>query len=305
MTPRGKQIRLFYTTGQHNGVIRADLFGWTGYVYSAPRSAMHLLEQDVDALEAGVYFLLSRSDEQNEVYRVYVGETMNGMARMNDHVKKKDFWDTVVLVQCKDTTLTKTHCSYLEYRLYQIISQETAYTLDNARELRDYTGRLSAADISDMETFIDNLRFVLPALGCQVLTPIASKPVDDAVGSPASVEAEFMLNSSDGVVNATAFIRDGIFTVRAGSRGRLTFQPSVYDSIRKNRATLIDKGKIIEHPDTDSVELVADVSFTSTSTPATMLMGSPHSGPANWKVLGQPSVSYKDWESSKSAVVAN
>ena len=66
MTPRGKQIRLFYTTGQHNGVIRADLFGWTGYVYSAPRSAMHLLEQDADALEAGVYFLLSRSDGQTK-----------------------------------------------------------------------------------------------------------------------------------------------------------------------------------------------------------------------------------------------
>ena len=39
MTPRGKQIRLFYTTGQHNGVIRAELLNWTGYVYSAPRSA--------------------------------------------------------------------------------------------------------------------------------------------------------------------------------------------------------------------------------------------------------------------------
>lgn len=298
-SPRGKQIRLFYTTGQHNGVIRAELLNWTGYVYSAPRSAIYLLAQKPDALRAGVYFLLSRSDEAEERYRVYVGETANGIARMSDHDEKKDFWDTVILVQCKDTTLTKTHCSYLEYRLYQIITQETIYDTENARALRDYTGELSDADISDMETFIDNLRFVLPALGCQVLTPIASKPAVDTVGEPAPIEAEFMLNSSDGVVNATAFIRDGIFTVRAGSRGRLTFQPSVYDSIRKNRATLIDKGKIIEHPDTDSVELVADVSFTSTSTPATMLMGSPVSGPFYWKVLGQPNVSYKDWELSK------
>ena len=305
MTPRGKQIRLFYTTGQHNGVIRAELLNWTGYVYSAPRSAIYLLAQKPDALRAGVYFLLSRSDEAEERYRVYVGETANGIARMSDHDEKKDFWDTVILVQCKDTTLTKTHCSYLEYRLYQIITQETIYDTENARALRDYTGELSDADISDMETFIDNLRFVLPALGCQVLTPIASKPAVDAVGSPAPVEAEFTLNSSDGVVNATAFIRDGIFTVRAGSRGRLTFQQSVYDSIRKNRETLIEKGKIIEHPDSDSVELVADVSFTSTSTPATMLMGSPVSGPFYWKVLGQPTVSYKDWESSKSADISN
>lgn len=302
---RGKQIRLFYTTGQHNGVIRAELLNWTGYVYSAPRSAIYLLAQKPDALRAGVYFLLSRSDEAEERYRVYVGETANGIARMSDHDEKKDFWDTVILVQCKDTTLTKTHCSYLEYRLYQIITQETIYDTENARALRDYTGELSDADISDMETFIDNLRFVLPALGCQVLTPIASKPIVDAVGSPAPVEAEFTLNSSDGVVSATAYIRDGIFTVRAGSRGRLTFQQSVYDSIRKNRATLIEKGKIIEHPDSDSVELIADVSFTSTSTPATMLMGSPVSGPFYWKVLGQTTVSYKDWESSKSIDFSN
>ena len=44
------------------------------------------------------------------------------------------------------------------------------------------------------------------------------------------------------------------------------------------------------------IEFTQDVSFTSTSTPAAMLFGRPTSGPSTWKLLGQPNISYKDWE---------
>ena len=280
---RGKQIRLFYVSGQHNGIVRAELLNWTGYAYSAPRSALHLLGAKDDAKGAGVYFLLCKSDEQEDRFQVYVGETMNGISRMDDHDEK--------------TTLTKTHCSYLEYRLYQIIKQETAYKFDNKKPLNDYTGRLSDADISDMETFIDNLRFVLPALGCQVLSPIANKPANTSEQYLSPIEEEFLLKNSDGKVYATAYIRDGIFIVRAGSKGKFEFSPSVYGSIRKNRETLIEKKKIVLEG--DLVVLTEDIPFTSSSTPATMLMGAPVSGPQNWVVKSSPNMTYKQWEASR------
>ncbi|WP_017396720.1 GIY-YIG nuclease family protein [Acinetobacter haemolyticus] len=85
MQKRGRQIRLFYVDGQHNGIVRAELMNWTGYVYAAPRASLKQLLEKEDAYGSGIYFLISKSQELEGRYSVYVGETVNGIQRMQHH----------------------------------------------------------------------------------------------------------------------------------------------------------------------------------------------------------------------------
>lgn len=298
MQKRGRQIRLFYVDGQHNGIVRAELMNWTGYVYAAPRASLKQLIEKDDAHGSGIYFLISKAQELEGKYSVYVGETVNGIQRMQHHEYNKDFWDTVILVQCKDTTLTKTHCAYLEYQVYQFIKDKTLYQIENKQEIKNYAGKLSDADISDMDTFLDNLSFVLPALGVNILTPVVKIPSQSntqfAFTIDEAIEAEFFVLSRDKKVDAKAYIKDGIFYVRKGSKGKIEHTSSQHNFIINQRQSLIDKGMIRVLD--DKIQFTQDVAFTSTSTPAAMLFGRPTSGPSTWKLLGQPQTSYKDWE---------
>ncbi|MDN8316757.1 GIY-YIG nuclease family protein, partial [Acinetobacter baumannii] len=245
--------------------------------------------------------LISKSQELEGKYNVYVGETVNGIQRMQHHDYNKDFWDTVILVQCKDTTLTKTHCAYLEYQVYKFIKEKTLYQIENKQELKNYAGRLSDADISDMDTFLDNLGFVLPALGVNLLTPVVKTSSQlNSQFAPTideGIEAEFFVLSRDKKVDGKAYIKDGVFYVRQGSIGKEQQTSSQHNFIINQRQSLIDKNmiRVID----DKIEFTQDVSFTSTSTPAAMLFGRPTSGPSTWKLLGQPQISYKDWEENQ------
>ncbi|ENV58329.1 hypothetical protein F951_00658 [Acinetobacter soli CIP 110264] len=298
MQKRGRQIRLFYVDGQHNGIVRAELMNWTGYVYAAPRASLKQLIEKDDAHGSGIYFLISKAQELEGKYSVYVGETVNGIQRMQHHEYNKDFWDTVILVQSKDTTLTKTHCAYLEYQVYQFIKDKTLYGIENKQALKSYAGRLSDADISDMDTFLDNLSFVLPALGVNILTPVVKIPSQSntqfASTIDEAIEAEFFVLSRDKKVDAKAYIKDGIFYVRQGSIGKEQQTSSQHNFIINQRQSLIDKGmiRVID----EKIEFTHDVAFTSSSTPAAMLFGRPTSGPSTWKLLGESQISYKDWE---------
>ncbi|WP_227553937.1 GIY-YIG nuclease family protein [Acinetobacter haemolyticus] len=244
MQKRGRQIRLFYVDGQHNGIVRAELMNWTGYVYAAPRASLKQLLEKEDAYGSGIYFLISKSQELEGRYSVYVGETVNGIQRMQHHDYNKEFWDTVILVQCKDTTLTKTHCAYLEYQVYKFIKEKTLYQIENKQELKNYAGRLSDADISDMDTFLDNLSFVLPALGVNLLTPVVkiSSQLNTQLTTTIDeeIEAEFFVLSRDKKVDGKAYIKEGVFYVRQGSIGKEQQTSSQHNFIINQRQSLID-----------------------------------------------------------------
>jgi hypothetical protein len=279
MTIKGKTVKLFFEEGNHHGIIQAEMINWTGYVVVAPRTALSELYKMKNIDGAGIYFLVS--DEEK---LVYVGETMNGINRLKDHDDKKDFWDKLVLVQTKDFNLTKTHCSYLEYRCGQLI-EKTFYDLENKKSLHNYTGTLPRPDISDMEVFLENISFILPATGTNILQPIITK--QDKTKSI----FEFEMNNK--YVKAEAYIQDDLFVIKKGSIGKGNVSPSLYESIKEKREALIAKG--VFKIENGSLFVMEDYPTTSPSTAGCYLTGAPISGPQNWKIKGE-STTYKEWE---------
>ena len=276
---RGKTVKLFFEEGTHHGIIHGEMMNWTGFVVVAPRTALTALYKMENIGGAGIYFLVSEEEK-----KAYVGETMNGINRLKDHHDKKDFWDQLILVQTKDYNLTKTHCSYLEHRCVQLI-EKTFYRLENKQSLDTYTGTLPRPDISDMEVFLENLSFMLPAMGTNVLQPIIAKQ------NPTKPAVTFeMINKS---VKAQAYIQDGWFVIQKGSIGKPAVSPSLSAGIKERRKVLIEKGifKIEDH----KLIVIEDYPTTSPSTAGSLLTGTPISGPKNWKVK-HTNTSYKEWE---------
>lgn len=279
MTTKGKTVKLFFEEGNHHGIIQAEMINWTGYVVVAPRTALTELYKMDNIDGAGIYFLVS--DEEK---KVYVGETMNGINRIKNHDELKDFWDKLVLVQTKDFNLTKTHCSYLEHRCGQLIAK-SFYDLENIKSLNNYTGTLPRPDISDMEVFLENISFILPATGTMVLQPVITKQ------DKTKAKAEFEMNNK--FVKAEAYIQDDLFVIKKGSIGKEKVSASLFEGLKEKREALIAKG--VFKIDMGKLLVMEDYPTTSTSTAGCYLTGTPISGPQNWKVKGT-SKTYKEWE---------
>lgn len=279
MSNKGKTVKLFFEEGNHHGIIHAEMINWTGFVIVAPRTALPELYKTDNIDGAGIYFLVS-----DEKKKVYIGETMNGINRIKNHDELKSFWDKLVLVQTKDFNLTKTHCSYLEHRCGQLISK-SFYDLENIKSLKNYTGTLSRPDISDMEVFLENISFILPATGTNILQPIVTKQ------KKRKPKAEFQMNNK--FVNAEAYLQDDLFVIKKGSTGKETASHSLYESLKAKRKILIKKG--VFHIEEGKLTVMEDYPTTSPSTAGCYLAGSPISGPQNWKVKGT-NTTYKEWE---------
>ncbi len=282
----GKSVKLFYENN-HEGIVYAEMMNWTGFVVSAPRTALNTLYHRQELQGSGIYFLLAEDSKQ-----VYVGETVQGIARMRDHDGKKDFWERIILVQSKDFHLTKTHCSYLEHRCAQIITKDSEYTLENAKALKDYTGTLPRADINDMEVFLANLQFILPALGVLILNPLFFESSKESQSNVYDLELEMIKDN----VSLFAYIQNEQIVVKAGSIGRSKDNNSLSDGLKHQRKTLIEKGFI--EVQADQIQVKQDIKFSSLSSAAACMLGYPVSGPQHWKVKGQE-LTYKEWEVKK------
>ncbi len=276
----GKTVKLYYEQGNHDGIINAEMMNWTGFAVAAPRTSLAALYQLEEVRGAGIYFLISDDDK-----KVYVGETMNGIQRMKDHDERKDFWDTLVLVQTKDFNLTKTHCSYLEHRCARIIEKDSLFSLENSKSLSDYTGTLPRSAINDMEVFLENLRFILPAMGITILQNLSFTKNEQKVA------AEFVLKVGD--VDGEVYLQEEQLILKKGSVGNTMVKKSLYESIKNRREILIEKG--ILKIEGEKIIVQEDFKVSSLSTAACYLTGYPISGPQNWKLKGTK-LPYKEWE---------
>ena len=209
----GKHIELFLVEGVPGGITTAEIAGQTGHVLAGPRSDLGDVLRRPEAKRNGAYFLLGDDEEAVGGVRRYIGRTENFIARFRDHSAKKEFWDRVVLITAKDDSFTEGHWGYLEWRLVELAKQAARVTLANGNDPQGR--RLSEAQASDMEAFLEQLQIVLPVLGVNAIRVRAQ-----AAPAQASKDASpvFSLTNAKLKVEATAQQFGDEFTVLRGSR---------------------------------------------------------------------------------------
>ena len=290
----GKHIELFLVEGAPGGLTTAEISGWTGHVLSGPRADLADILKRVEAKRNGAYLLLGDDEDAIGGVQCYVGRTENFAQRFRNHDAKKDFWDRVVLISAKDDGFNEGHWGYLEARLVDLARQAARVTLTNDQTPQGR--KLSEAQASDMETFLEQLQIILPVLG---VNAIRTRPSTGEVAPMAVASPVFSIVNAKLGVDARAQSSGDEFTMLAGSvvvgtwggTGKTESTRRSYASYRAKHERLIADGSIVV--DGTVGRLSRDVVFGSPSSAGAIALGRSSNGRTEWVWSGG---TYANWE---------
>lgn len=292
-----KTLELFFIDGKPDGMLTAEVFGWTGHVLVTPRTRLPEALKRKESSYTGVYILLGELDDEP---LAYIGEGENIANRIKSHDAKKDWWTRAVFITSAANNLHKAHVQYLESRLVSEGNNSANMKLENGTS--PSLPSLSEGAQANMEAFIDELLMVLPAIRVDLFTS-KTKP-DNSKISPDQVSHEgsptFELKMMKAGVSATATLKDGEFVVQKGSlargeyAGKRTDRYSYREQYEKltEQGILVDKGK--------NKVFTVSYAFSSTSAAGAVCNGRSTNGPKAWKLKGC-NKTYKEWEADNLA----
>jgi hypothetical protein len=87
-------LRIFVPDGNPEGVRIIDRMNWTGLGIVFPRDKWQEVKLRKELDRAGVYILVGYdSDEDDELPRLYIGQSDCIKNRIDNHYQNKDFWN--------------------------------------------------------------------------------------------------------------------------------------------------------------------------------------------------------------------
>jgi len=293
MITSGRSLELFFIDGRPDGMLTAEVFNWTGHVLRIPRLQIVEALRRSEAGHTGVYLLI---DDEAERSRLYIGETEDLRERMRDHVVRKDWWNTAVLITTTGNSLHKAYVKYLESRLVEIAKDVGRATIDNGNT--PPRSSLTEAQTSNMEAFLETLLMVLPAIRIdQFLNKKGNLEQSSNPKSP-SAEILFEFKMARYGITAKAALRNDEWVVLAGSAARAHWAGD-----RKHAASymalhqeLILNGTIAV--DGENAHFMTDFAFSSPSAAAATVAGTARNGRTDWRhvVTGK---TFAEWEADQ------
>ena len=107
-----KKLEIIYHNGQPDGIrsIRRHLSTMTTYVI--PRPLLSEAKKLSGINRPGIYYLISENDD-NKIAQIYIGQTRNGVVRLDDHNRSKDFWNKAIMFLADSKTFSLDMIPYL------------------------------------------------------------------------------------------------------------------------------------------------------------------------------------------------
>jgi hypothetical protein len=290
-------LELFFIDGKPDGMLTAEVFGWTGHILVAPRTRLSEALKRKESSYTGVYILLGELDEEP---LAYIGEGESIAARIKSHDAKKNWWTRVVLITSAANNLHKAHVQYLESRLVQEGISAANTKLENGTS--PSLPSLSEAAQANMETFISQLLMVLPAIRVDLFTSnVKPDKQNEIVKSQEAKESQvFELTLKKEGIIATAVLEDGEFIVQKGSLARAEYagDRSEKSYYWKHHDKLVEQGILVDQGKLKV--FTQSYAFSSTSAAGAVCNGRATAGPTAWKVKGTKKT-YQEWEAEKLA----
>lgn len=259
-----KKLEIIYHNGQPDGIrsIRRHLSTMTTYVI--PRTLLSESKKLSGINRPGIYYLISENDD-NKIAQIYVGQTRNGVTRLDDHNRSKDFCNKAIMFLADNKTFSLDMISGLEAYAISKAHESNRYKVENSvnpkYEIDEY-------DLPLIEEVYEEIKFIMATQGYKM---------DDA---------KISLNEA----NTLHTTRNGIlaFGVYDGERFEV-LQGSEIDvnrkchsaTIEKQRQTAIENGNIV--CEDGKYKLTVSVSFTSSSSAAQFVLGGSTNGWVEWK----------------------
>mgnify|MGYP003583392709 FL=1 len=263
-------IKIYLPHGDPKRLRTGEISNWSGKAVAGPRTELDQLLKREEAGNAGVY-LLTGADPMSGGPSVYIGEAESIQSRLKQHVDK-DFWNHVVYFTSKDENLTKSHIRYLEGRLIELAKLAGRAGLTNFQATNS---KLPESDRADMEIFLQKIEQLLPALGVEVLVPIAA--------SPESKDEARLLYCEISGLKASGHLTPNGIVVLENSQAASSLRPSAkdYPWVINARDQLLKDGVLIQA--VGHLSFTKSHEFSSPSAAAAVIHGGTANGRTAWK----------------------
>lgn len=259
-----KKLETIYHNGQPDGIrsIRRHLSTMTTYV--VPRPLLSEAKKLSGINRPGIYYLISENDD-NKIAQIYIGQTRNGVVRLDDHNRSKDFWNKAIMFLADNKTFSLDMISGLEAFAINKAHESKRYKVENTinpkYEIDEY-------DLPLIEEVYEEIQFIIATQGYKMDN---SKTTLN--------EADTLHTTRNGIL---AFgVYDGEhFEVLEGSE--IDMNRKCHSSkIETQRQTALANGDIVRVE--GKYKLTVSVSFTSPSSAGQFVLGGSINGWVEWK----------------------
>lgn len=259
-----KKLETIYHNGQPDGIrsIRRNLSTMT--VYVIPRPLLSEAKNISGINRPGIYYLINESDD-NKIAQIYVGQTRNGIARLDDHNRSKDFWNKAIMFLAESKTFTLDMISGLEKFAIIKAQESKRYKVENTvvpkYEIDEY-------DLASVEEIYDEIQFIMGTQGYKM---------DD---SKTSLDEATILHTTRNGIEAFGIYDGEKFEVLEGSQVNVDKKVNL-ERYNKQRDELLENGSITKVD--GRYILNAILTFNTPSGASDFILGGSTNGWVEWK----------------------
>jgi hypothetical protein len=269
----GRKLTIYMLDGSATGPKTIEIGNWSGKAVFSPRATLKglLIRPEFDS--PGIYFLRSQSESYEFDESIYIGEAEQLRHRLKQHIADRDF-ESVICFLSKDEMLTKAHIKFLESKFIAIAREANSSFIENINNPKG--ARLSEADVSDMDYFIEQVKLILPTVGMNSLVVAAPHATTLSALATGGEIYKIKSKSLDATMVETA---DG-FVVKSGSQASGQTSKSIAEGWLKIRKKLLDANVL--RKDGANLKFAEDASFSSPSAASSVVLGRQAPGPVSW-----------------------
>ena len=259
-----KKLEIIYHNGQPDGIrsIRRHLSTMTTYVI--PRPLLSEAKKITGINRHGIYYLINENDE-NKIAQIYIGQTRNGVLRLDDHNRSKDFWNKAIMFLADNKTFSLDTISGLEEYAIMKAHESNRYKVENSvkpkYEIDEY-------DLPSIEEVYEEIQFIMATQGYKM---------DNAKMS--MNDADIFQTSRKGIIARGVYGGDK-FQVLEGSEINLE-KPVHLEKYNRQRKELYEKGDIVKQG--DKYILKVTLEFNTPSGASDFVLGGSTNGWSEWK----------------------
>ena len=259
-----KKLETIYHNGQPDGIrsIRRHLSTMTTYV--VPRPLLSEAKKLTGINRPGIYYLISENDD-NKIAQIYIGQTRNGVSRLEDHNRSKDFWNKAIMFLADSKTFSLDMISGLEAFAINKAYESKRYKVENSvnpkYEIYEY-------DLPLIEEVYEEIQFIMGTQGYKM---------DD---SKTSLDEAAVLHTTRNGIEAFGIYDGEKFEVLEGSRVNIDKKVHL-ERYNKQRNELLENGTISQID--GKYILNAVLTFNTPSGASDFILGGSTNGWMEWK----------------------
>ena len=258
-----KKLETIYHNGQPDGIrsIRRNLSTMTVYVIPRPLLAEAKTISGIN--RPGIYYLINENDD-NQIAQIYVGQTRNGILRLDDHNRSKDFWNKAIMFLADNKTFSLDMISGLEKFAIIKAQESKRYKVENTvvpkYEIDEY-------DMASVEEIYDEIQFIMGTQGYKM----------DNVKSSTSSD---IFHTTRNGISALGIYDGEKFQVLEGSQININ-KPVHLARYNKQRAELLASGEISQVDGKYFLNIT--IEFNTPSGASDFVLGGSTNGWVEWK----------------------